>query len=83
MRYSGRKDTSPAPKALPKPEDRKRDLPYCTFEYSSYISQPCEHCTSQNISVSYSQASNLFSSGAAEAEVLRTVTCSDQIFACD
>lgn len=26
-------DTSPVPKALPKPEDHERDLLYCTFEW--------------------------------------------------
>lgn len=30
--YLRKKDTSPALKALPEPEDHKRDLLYCTFE---------------------------------------------------
>lgn len=54
-------DPSTALEALPKPEDHKRCLPYCTFEYSSYHSQPCEHCTSQNISLGQSQASSFVS----------------------
>lgn len=34
-------------KALPHPEDHNRELSYCTFDYTSYSSQPSEHCTSK------------------------------------